>query len=105
LAARAWALFWQRCTAEQLCRMRDMGTVERYLMVCARAAASGAARAAADSRAAVVLKLRYQQGLSAAAIQANRPDLFPTVADVYSAGCRVFESMRSDAVLTASGKD
>jgi hypothetical protein len=42
-------------------------------------------RHARDERDRAIIALSYELGLRSAAVQAARPDLFPTVADVYRA--------------------
>jgi DNA-directed RNA polymerase specialized sigma24 family protein len=47
-----------------------------------------------DTRERIVIILRYQFGLKAVEVRARRPDLFPTVADVYRVHRNVLERLR-----------
>jgi hypothetical protein len=97
LVARAWELFWQRCASTRKDRLTNLAAVRAYLLLCVGMAATALPHR--DSREDAIVILRYREGLSASAIQARRPDLFPTVGDVYRAGRATLERQAVSLVL------
>jgi hypothetical protein len=54
-----------------------------------------------DAQERAVMVLRYRLGLRAAEVQERRPDIFPTVADVYRVNRNVLERLRRSPAMRA----